>query len=292
MVRSMTGYGRAEQSFPARTISIEMKSVNHRYFELSVRTPRGCGYLEDRLKSLVQSRVSRGKIEVSVNITSTGGGDAAVRVNLPLAQCYLSELRALARVTGLVDDVTLSTISRLPDVFSVEKTTLDEEAVWSDVQATALLALDRFVSMRIAEGTRLGRDILGRLAQVEKLTNQIRASSPKTVADYRARLYQKLSELLSDRTIDEGRLITETALFADRIDVSEETVRLASHLAQFDEILQSGDAVGRKLDFLTQEMNREVNTIGSKAQDADAAAMVVELKSELEKIREQIQNLE
>lgn len=292
MVRSMTGYGRAEQTLDGRIIAVELKSVNHRYFEFSTRLPRGCGYMEEKLKGLAQSRVSRGKVDLYLTVFATGGEDETVRVNTALAASYLAALRELGAATGLSDDVSLSLLSRMPDVLALEKRAVDEDALWRDVKRTAEEAIARFVAMREAEGGRLRDDLLGRLDAVEGLLAVVEEQSPRTVADYRARILQKVTELLADRAVDEGRVLTEVAVFSERIAVAEETVRLRSHISQFRGILAREDAMGRKLDFLTQEMNREANTIGSKAQDAAVAAVVVELKSELEKIREQIQNIE
>lgn len=290
MPRSMTGYGRCQQVINGRDITVELKSVNHRYFEFSCRLPRSLGYLEDKLKGLVQGCISRGKCDLFLSV----GADAAntVRPNLALAEAYLAALRELAGKTGLPDDVGVSQLMRLPDVFTVEKAAVDEDALWQDVREAAERALSDFVAMRRAEGDRLRDDILARLDAVAALVGVVKEQSPRTVAEYRERLYQKLSALLADRTVDDARVLTEAAIFADRVAVDEETVRIESHLAQFRSILSESEPVGRKLDFLTQELNREANTIGSKTLDAPMAAVVVQLKSELEKIREQIQNIE
>lgn len=292
MARSMTGFGRGEQVLHGRSITVELKSVNHRYFEFSARMPRTCGFLEDKLKSLVQSRVSRGKTDLYLTVTQIEGDDAAVRVNHALAKSYLDALRSLAAQTGLSCDVTAQQLARLPDVLTVEHADVDEDALWEDVRAVAEEAIDRFVAMRETEGERLRGDVLSRLETIETLVEKVEARSPQTLENYRNRLYQKLSEILADRAVDETRVLTECAVFADRIAVDEETVRLRSHIAQYRKILSQNEPVGRKLDFLTQELNREANTIGSKAQDVEIAGTVVELKSELEKIREQIQNIE
>lgn len=293
MTRSMTGYGRGQRQLDGWDITVEIKSVNHRYFEFSCRVPRSCSYMEDKLKSLVQSRISRGKVDLYLQLTNTGTlCDSVVKVNLELAKSYVAALQALSEATGLPNDIDLAVLSRYPDVLTSERAEIDEDALWRAVSQVASEALDRFVEMRETEGARLREDILLRLNTVEQLTDTVEAQSPQTVEAYRARLYQKLSTLLADRSIDDTRVLTEAAIFADRVAVDEETVRLKSHLAQFRSILLQPDPVGRKLDFLTQELNREANTIGSKAQDAEVAAVVVALKSELEKIREQIQNVE
>ncbi len=293
MTRSMTGYGRGQRQLDGWDITVEIKSVNHRYFEFSCRAPRSCSYMEDKLKTLVQSRISRGKVDLYLQLTNTGARcDSEVRVNLALAKSYTAALQALSDATGLLNDIDLVALSRYPDILTPERAEVDEDALWQAVLQVANEALDRFVQMRETEGARLREDILTRLDTVERLTQTVEAQSPQTVEAYRTRLYQKLSTLLADRNIDDARVLTEAAIFADRVAVDEETVRLKSHLAQFRGILLQPDPVGRKLDFLTQELNREANTIGSKAQDAEIAAVVIALKSELEKIREQIQNVE
>ena len=291
MVKSMTGYGRAQKLIGSRDITVELKSVNHRYFEFSCRVPRSFGFLEEKLKSFVQQRVSRGKIDCYVGIVSDEEA-GTVKVNRALASSYLAALRDLQTETGLEDDIRLSTLVRFSDLFTVEKNEADEDEVWNAVAEVAGEAAERFVAVRAAEGGRMKDDVLSRLEAVERLTAMVEEQSPKTVEDYRAKLYQKLSDVLADRSVDEGRVLTEAAVFAERIAAAEETVRLRSHIAQYREILSTGGAVGRKLDFLTQELNRETNTIGSKAQDLAVARAVVEIKSEIEKIREQTQNIE
>lgn len=293
MTRSMTGYGRSQQQLGGWDITVEIKSVNHRYFEFSSRTPRSCNYMEDRLKSLVQSRISRGKCDLYLQLAATeGNNNEVVKVNIDLAKSYLDSLKSLSEATGLPFDVSLSTLSRYPDVLTSERAAIDEDELWNCVSQVTNEALDNFVVMRETEGARLREDILSRLETVLKLTEKVEQQSPQTVENYRNKLYQKLQTLLADRNVDDARVLTEAAIFADRVAVDEETVRLRSHVQQFREILSSSEPVGRKLDFLTQELNRESNTIGSKAQDAKVAAIVIELKSELEKIREQIQNIE
>lgn len=293
MTKSMTGYGRCQRQLGGWDITVEIKSVNHRYFEFACRMPRSCSYMEDRLKSLVQGRISRGKCDLYLQLAATeGNNDEVVKVNIDLAKSYIESLKKLSEETGLPFDISLSTLSKYPDVMTSERAAIDEDELWRYVSQAADEALDNFVAMRETEGERLRADIVARLDMVLSLTEQIEQQSPQTVENYRNRLYQKLQTLLADRNIDDTRILTEAALFADRVAVDEETVRLRSHVKQFKEILDSSEPVGRKLDFLTQEMNRESNTIGSKAQDAKAAAVVVELKSELEKIREQIQNIE
>lgn len=292
MVRSMTGYGRNQQKIGPRDITVEIKSVNHRFFEFSARVPRNCGYLEEKLKSFLQGRVARGKVEASVSIQTTEGDATRVELNEEMAAAYIHSLRQAGAALGLMDDLTLTTLTRFPDIFAVQRLQEDEDEIWDAVKTVTEEALNRFVAMREGEGQRLQDDILGRLSDIESLVGEVEARTPETVAAYRERLTARMTEVLENRQLDEARILTEVAIFADRIAVDEETVRLHSHIAQFREILSGGGAVGRKLDFLVQELNREGNTIGSKAQDALIARIVVDIKSSIEKIREQIQNLE
>ena len=292
MIRSMTGYGRGQQLLHGRSITVEIRSVNHRYFEFSCRTPRGCAFLEDRLKRTLQQAISRGKVEVSLTLQTVESHGGAVAVDHALAGQYLTALRALAAEYNLTDDLTLSTVARLPDLFTVCRGEEDEEELAADVLSVLQEALDRFVAMREAEGERLRADVLSRLFTLEEHLAFVEERSPQTVAEYRARLTAKLNELLGGAVADEARILTEAAIVADRLAVDEETVRLHSHIAQLRGILDCAEPVGRKLDFLVQEMNRETNTIGSKCSDTAIAGHVVEMKSEIEKIREQIQNIE
>ena len=292
MIRSMTGYGRGQQLLHGRSITVEIRSVNHRYFEFSCRTPRGCAFLEDRLKRTLQQAISRGKVEVSLTLQTVERRGGAVAVDHALAGQYLTALRALAAEYNLTDDLTLSTVAHLPDLFTVCRGEEDEEELAADVLSVLQEALDRFVAMREAEGERLRADVLSRLFTLEEHLAFVEERSPQTVAEYRARLTAKLNELLGGAVADEARILTEAAIVADRLAVDEETVRLHSHIAQLRGILDCAEPVGRKLDFLVQEMNRETNTIGSKCSDTAIAGHVVEMKSEIEKIREQIQNIE
>ena len=292
MIRSMTGYGRAEVLVNGRNILVEIRSVNHRYFEFSCRSPRAYGFLESRLKTYLQGKLSRGKVDVNVSIQTVEGSSASVQVNRELAASYVQALRALEEPLGLRDDLSLSVISRFSDIFTVNKETEDEDTIWADVLQVADEATGRFVQMRETEGAKMKEDVESRLDFILQVVEQVEARSPKTVEEYRARLYNKMSEVLGNTQIDEQRILTEAALYAEKIAVSEETVRLRSHVGQFRAILAQGGPVGRKLDFLIQECNRETNTIGSKAQDIEIARIVVDIKSEIEKIREQIQNIE
>ena len=292
MIRSMTGYGRDQQLLHGRSITVEIRSVNHRYFEFSCRAPRGCAFLEDRLKRSLQSAISRGKVEVSLTLQTIESRHTSVAVDHALAGQYLTALRALGEEYSLPDDLTLSSVARLPDVFTLCRDEEDEEELAADVLQVLQNALDRFVAMREAEGERLRADVLSRVVTMEEHLSFVEERSPQTVIEYRARLTAKLTELLNGAVPDENRILTEAAIVADRLAVDEETVRLRSHFAQLRRIMESTEPVGRKLDFLVQEMNRETNTIGSKCSDTAIAGHVVEMKSEIEKIREQIQNIE
>ena len=292
MIRSKTGYGRDQQLLHGRSITVEIRSVNHRYFEFSCRAPRGCAFLEDRLKRSLQSTISRGKVEVSLTLQTIESRHTSVAVDHALAGQYLTALRALGEEYSLPDDLTLSSVARLPDVFTLCRDEEDEEELAADVLQVLQNALDRFVAMREAEGERLRADVLSRVVTMEEHLSFVEERSPQTVMEYRARLTAKLTELLNGAVPDEARILTEAAIVADRLAVDEETVRLRSHFAQLRRIMESTEPVGRKLDFLVQEMNRETNTIGSKCSDTAIAGHVVEMKSEIEKIREQIQNIE
>ncbi len=292
MIRSMTGYGRAEHSTDEMDVAVELKSVNHRYLEFSARVPRNYAFLEERLKRYFQQRVSRGKLDVFVSIDASRQPGVAVELNEPLAEAYAAALRRLAVCAGLPEESLLSRIDQYPDLMNVRKETPDEEAVWSLVEPAAEEALAAFMRMREAEGQRMKQDVLERLDAILRQVAFVESRSPETVKNYRERIEQKVRELLGDAQVDEQRLLTETALFADKVAVAEETVRLRSHMDQVRALLESGEPVGRKLDFIVQEMNREANTIGSKAQDMEVTRAVVEIKSEIEKIREQIQNIE
>lgn len=292
MVLSMTGYGRAGALLHGRDIKVELRSVNARFFEYSSRLPRSCAFLEDKLKKLVAAKVSRGKVELSLSIQTVTAADTVVSVNWSLAQGYRAALDSLIEKMELKNDVTAGMIARFPEVLTQTAAPTNEDELWQDVQSVALQAVDAFVEMRAAEGEKLKADVAGRLDTIEELVAKIEQGSAGRVQAYSDKLYARLQELLGDRNIDESRLVTEAALFADKTAIDEETVRLHSHVAQYREILTLDEPVGRKLDFLTQELNRESNTIGSKCQDVAITRLVVELKSEIEKIREQIQNIE
>ena len=298
MAKSMTGYGRAQRLADGREVLVEIRAVNHRYYEFSARLPRTCMYLEDKLKALLSDYISRGKVEVSVSVNRPDGKDAQITVNRAVAMGYVNALRTMNGGVGeygtpwLDDDITLSSLLRMPDVFNVTKEQDDEDAVWAIVSETAGEALNSFLQMRETEGKRLTDDLTAKLGALETMLNEVEAIAPTMTESYRERLYTKLKELMGETGIDEQRILTEAAIFAEKTAVDEETVRLRSHITQFRELLQSEEPVGRKLDFLVQEMNREVNTTGSKAQDLRITRLVVDMKSEIEKIREQLQNIE
>ena len=292
MIKSMTGYGRAQEIVDGREITVEIRSVNHRFFEFSSRVPRAYAYLEEKLKSLLQGAIARGKVEAAVTVVTLEGESSDVQINHALAAQYLAALRGRGQDLGIQDDVTVSTIARFGDIFVVRRGQEDMDQVWEGARQVAEKALEGFLSMREVEGRRLREDLENRLAAMEELVSRVEEQSPRTVEAYRARLTQKMEEVLGQAGIDEQRILAEAAIFADHIAVDEETVRLRSHIQGFREIMDAGQAMGRKLDFLVQEMNREANTIGSKGQDVEVARIVVELKSQIEKIREQIQNIE
>ena len=289
---SMTGFGRAEMTVGSRDIIVEIKSVNHRYFEFSCRTSRGYSFLEDKLKKYVNERVSRGKVDMYVSVTETDDTSVEVELNKPLASGYINAMQTLANEYGIENDVSVSVLSRFGDIFQISRPPADEEAVFNDVRQVADAALEQFLSMRQAEGEKLRTDILSRAETIISIVGEIEERSPITVQEYRDRLYTKLSEVLQSANIDDQRILTEAAIFADKVAVDEETVRLRSHFDQMQKFLSSGEPVGRKLDFIVQEMNREANTIGSKVNDSALAHKVVDIKGELEKIREQVQNIE
>ena len=292
LIKSMTGYGSASGKSGDLTVTVELKSVNNRFLDCSVRIPRVYLFAEDRIKSLVQKNVGRGKVDVFVSIDSSAANDVAVRLNEGVAAAYVAAFEELSEKYALKNDLTAVALGRLPDVFTVERKEVDQEAFGADLEAVATEAIAVFERMRCAEGEKLKADILLKLQRVEELAAEIKVLSPQTVEEYRARLEAKMQEVLQTADIDRARIVTEAAIFADKVAVDEELVRLASHIAQMRDMLAKGGAVGRKLDFLTQEMNREANTTGSKCTDAKITRLVVDLKSEIEKIREQIQNLE
>lgn len=292
MIQSMTGFGRSERIVGGRSIAVEIRSVNHRYFDYSSRISRGYGFLDAKLKSFLQERIARGKIDLTVSVETLESADVEVTVNHPLARGYIAALRELQKRYGLRDDISVMSVARYTDLFTVHQAPEDEEKVWRDVRQVAEEAFQSFSQMRRTEGNHLKEDFLMRAKNILELVAKVEGRSPQTVEEYREKLLQRLHEILADVEIDEQRVLTEAAVFADKVSVTEETVRLRSHISQFLSLLDSDEAVGRKLDFLVQEMNREANTIGSKCADAEIAHLVVDMKAEIEKIREQVQNVE
>lgn len=292
MIKSMTGYGRAQQLVDGMNITVEIKSVNHRYFEFSSKLPRSYGFLDEKLKSFFMGKLTRGKMECYVQIETVEEPDTIISVNHPLVQGYLAAYKELAETYGLENNIKVSDISRVSDIFAIRKQAADEDKIWAAVSVVAQEALNGFVAMREREGERLKADVLSRLATILENVEFVEERSPETVKEYNEKLLGRLKELLADTHIDEQRILTEAAIFADKIAVAEETVRLRSHVSQLTSFLDSSEAVGKKMDFLVQELNREANTIGSKAQDVEIARRVVSIKAEIEKIREQIQNIE
>ncbi len=292
MIKSMTGYGSARGTVEGIEVCVELKSVNNKFLDTAIRMPRSFLFAEETIKQAVSSHISRGKVDVFVTVDTSMADDMVVRVNEPLLDGYLEALKGIADKHGLTNDISVMGVSRLPDVLSVEKKELDADAVAAGMRSIAEQALQDFDRMRIVEGDKLRLDVLEKLRTIERLVTVIEENSPKTVQEYRERLLGKLNEVLGTAGIDESRILTEAAIFADKIAVDEETVRLRSHISQLRQMLETGSPIGRKIDFLLQEFNREANTTGSKCQNSDIAHVVVDLKSEIEKIREQIQNIE
>lgn len=292
MLKSMTGYGRCEAVTDGKKILVEIKSVNHRYSDYNIKVPRHLGYLEDKIRKEVSESVTRGKIDIYVNVDYFETSDKEITLNKELAKSYINALYTLRDEFGLTDDITVTRVARNSEIFKSERIEEDEEALWLSVKSVLDTALEAFVAMRAREGERIEKDLCGRIEYMRSLAEEVDSRSPETVNEYRDRLYEKIKEIIDGHEIDEGRILTEVAIYADKVAVNEETVRLRSHFDEFDTIIGSGEPAGRRLDFLIQEINREVNTIGSKASDIEIAKTVVALKGEIEKLREQIQNIE
>lgn len=292
MVKSMTGYGRAVETHNGREFTVELRSVNNRYLDCSVRLPRMLTFAEESVKQAVKASVSRGKVDVFISLTSEGGEEAQITLNRSVLEGYLNAMKQMVAEYGITDDISVTAVSRLPEVLTIEKPKVDEEQLAADLMVVVNNALTNYNAMRATEGEALSADLRGRSNTILNLVSQVEQGNTQTVADYRARLEAKLREVLENTAIDESRILTEAAIFADKVAVDEETVRLRSHLQQMNDMLDNGGAIGRKLDFLLQEMNREANTIGSKCTDVRLARIVVDIKAELEKIREQTQNIE
>ncbi len=292
MIRSMTGFGRGEFAENGMMVSVELKSVNHRYFEWNCRCPRNCAFVDEKLKTLVSKSISRGKVDAFVTINFGDCEKTSIAVNHSFVGPYVEALKEIRDTYGIKNDITLSNIAANAEAFVINKELLGEDVVWSAVESAANAALESFIKMREAEGGRLLQDVKEKTENILGFVSKVEEESPETVKAYRERIEQKMRELLGDVQIEEQRLITETAIFADKVAVDEETVRLRGHITQLNSMLEAGGPVGRKLDFIVQEMNREANTIGSKSQNLKIAHTVVDIKSEIEKIREQIQNIE
>ncbi|WHH59906.1 YicC/YloC family endoribonuclease [Petroclostridium sp. X23] len=292
MIKSMTGFGRSEAVVGSKEVLIEMKSVNHRYADFSIRVPRNYSFLEDKVREYLQKYISRGKVDVFLTIESQEDDDKQVVLNEALASGYIHALRQMKDAFGLQDDISACNVARFNDILKLERKEEDQDALWATVQAALEPAVQDFIAMREREGLRLSEDLIERGKYIASQLDEIEVRSPQVVEEYRNKIKQRIEEYLNNVAIDENRLLTEVAIFSDRTSITEEIVRLRSHLVELGEILKSGQAVGRKLDFLVQEMNREINTIGSKANDLYISKRVVEIKAEIEKCREQIQNIE
>ena len=292
MIRSMTGFGRAQASVEGYNITAEIKSVNNRYFDFYAKMPRTFSFLEEKVKSLLSTEISRGKVECSLQIETTADESVIVSINEPLAVGYVKAIEELAEKFDVKNDLTALSLARFSDILSITKAPVDEEDLWNKVQGVVKDALAEFIKMREIEGEKLKADVLSRADKIINNVSYIEERSPETVKMYSEKLLERMKNVLGDTQIDETRILTEAAIYADKVAVAEETVRLRSHIDQLHSMLDSDEAVGRKLDFLVQEINREANTIGSKAQDVDIARRVIDIKAEVEKIREQIQNIE
>ena len=292
MVKSMTGYGRCVETVNGREFTVEVRSVNNRYLDCSVKMPRMLSFAEEAVKQAVKATISRGKVDVFISVHSETAADVQVTLNTVMVEGYLAAMKQMVSDYGIRDDISVSLLSRMNEVFTVEKPQVDEEQLLADLMCVVKQALANYDAMRATEGKALENDLRSRGNTILELVSQVEAGNAQTVIDYRTRLYNKLKEVLANTAIDENRILTEAAIFADKVAVDEETVRLRSHLEQMNTMLTGGGAVGRKLDFLLQEMNRESNTIGSKCTDVRLARIVVDIKAELEKIREQTQNIE
>lgn len=292
MIKSMTGFGRVQETVDGMNITVELRSVNHRYFEFTAKVPRTYGFLEEKLKTFTNTLVARGKVECYVAVEQLEESETTVSVNTSLAKGYVDALRQLSEKFGLTADISAGALSRYPDVLVLQKTAADEDRIWNAVRTVTEKAVRRFIEMRETEGTKLKADILSRADTILEHVAFVEERSPQTVKEYNEKLKQRMEELLGSTQVDEQRLLTEAAIFADKIAVDEETVRLRSHISQLRTFMEADEPIGRKLDFLVQEINREANTIGSKAQDVEIAKRVIAIKAEVEKIREQVQNIE
>lgn len=292
MIKSMTGYGRNEAIINGKKITCEIKSVNHRYSDYTVKVPRYYGFMEDRVRTFASKYIARGKVDIYISVESYDTSDRKIQLNSELAKSYIDALYELRDKFDLTDDISVTSVSRFSDIFKSEKIEEDEEELWSAVQEVLESAVLDFVAMREREGERIEKDLCDRIEYMKTLSSKIEGLSEQSVSQYREKLYAKIKEILDDRTIDEARVLTEVAIFADKVAVNEEIVRLGSHFNEFYDIIKRPEPAGRKLDFLIQEINREVNTTGSKSVNLEISSIVVELKGEIEKLREQVQNIE
>ena len=292
VIKSMTGYGRNEAVIDGKKIYCEIKSVNHRYSDYSIKVPRNFGFLEDKIKKVASEKISRGKVDIYVGIEYCETSDRKIYLNSELAKEYLTALGQMRDELGLRDDISVMNVARLPDIFRAERLEEDEDKLWDAVSSVVRAALDEFTAMREREGERIEKDLTARIEYMRSVAAKVEERSPETVEEYKNKLYSKIKEVLDGKEVDEARVLTEVAIFADKIAVNEETVRLCSHFDEFYKIISSDEPAGRRLDFLIQEINREINTTGSKANDIEISRYVVELKGETEKLREQVQNIE
>ncbi len=292
MIYSMTGYGASKIAVDGTELSIELKSVNNRYLDVSVRLPRSFMFAEESIKSLVQKHISRGKVDVFVTVDSSKANEVEININEALAESYINSMKTMCEKYGIIDDISATAIARFPDVLTAEKKEIDRDSMSVGIQTVVENALVEFDKMRQAEGDKLCQDILNRVEFLEEMTEKIEKMSPATVKEYQCKLEARMKEILDGAQIDDTRILTEAALFADKVSVTEEVVRLKSHISQLREMIIGASPIGRKLDFLIQELNREINTIGSKCNDIEISKVVVDTKAEIEKIREQVQNIE
>ncbi len=292
MIKSMTGYGSGKAEAGTKTFTVEIKSVNSRYSDFSIKMPRIYTFMEDAIRKTASAKINRGKVDIYVNVETSGEDDSVVKVNTALAREYLAGLKTLSEELEVSSNTTAETFLRIPDVFTVDKADIDEEIISNAIISALSEALDGFDTMRIAEGEKLVCDLKEHLSFIANATAEVEKRSPQIVTEYRQRIEERMRDILGSATYDETRLLTEVAIFSDKVNVNEETVRLRSHVEQFTKMLDEGGSVGRKIDFLIQEMNREINTIGSKSNDLDIARIVIDVKAEIEKLREQIQNVE
>lgn len=292
MIMSMTGYGGAKGEVNAIAVSAELKSVNNLYLDVSVRLPKSCMFAEEAVRSAVQSHISRGKVDVFITVDTSRAEEVTIAVNEPLAEAYVRAVRQVAQKYELKDDLTALSLLRFPEVISTEKSDTDRDAVTEAIGQMLEKALAEYDMMRSREGDKLCQDLLAKLEDLEEKVSFVEKRSPETVKEYREKLLARMQDVLGEAGVEEARILQEAAIYADKVAVDEETVRLRSHIAQFRQMLEGGSPVGRKLDFLVQEMNREINTTGSKCADKEIAETVIAMKAELEKIREQIQNIE